>query len=59
MYCNLSRVRVGVGNDLIEFSDVFEFEGTEILQNHILNFLEHFFYIFFFSYLGFHNENHL
>lgn len=47
MYCNLSHIGVGAGNDLIEFSDMFEFEGTETLQNHILNFLEHFFYIFF------------
>jgi len=70
MYCNLSHVRVGAGNDLIGFTDVFEFEGTEMLQNHILNFLEHFFfynflYIFYFfyffslPYLGFHNGNHL
>ena len=57
MYCNLSHVRVGAGNDLIGFTDVFEFEGTEMLQNHILNFLEHFFfynflYIFFTFFLS-------
>jgi len=57
MYCTLSHVKVGAGNDLLEFSDMLDFEGTEAVGNHILNFLENIFAIF--SYIDFHSENHL
>ena len=48
MYCNLSHVKVGAGNDLLEVSDMLDFEGTVSLGDHILNFLENILYSFFF-----------
>jgi len=43
MYCTLPHVKVGAGNGLFEFSDMRDFEGTETLGNHTLNFLENIF----------------
>ena len=36
---NLQHVRVGVGNDILQLSGVFDFEITETLGNRILNFV--------------------
>ena len=45
--CNFPAVRVGVGSNLLQHSDMLEVEWTETLGKLILNFLLHFSELFF------------